>query len=51
MLSPAAQWPFSLEWGLHDLTNNGAQKGKSYRETIDKNYGASDSLEPYDNDD
>lgn len=47
MLSPAAQWPFSLEWGLHDLTTGGAQNGNHYRSVIDENYGSSNDLESF----
>jgi hypothetical protein len=43
MMPESAMWPQDRMWGLHDFSLNGAQGGKSFRESIDKSYGGADN--------
>jgi hypothetical protein len=43
MMPESAMWPQDRMWGLHDFSLNGAQGGKSFRESIDNSYGGADN--------
>jgi hypothetical protein len=40
MMPEQSMWPQGRMWGLHDFCLNGAQKGASFLERIEKSYGA-----------
>ncbi len=46
-MNPAQMWPQALTWGLHDFCLNGAQGGRTFRETIDDGYGGAHSAEEW----
>ena len=47
MMPGSAQWPQSLDWGLHDFTLTGAQGGESFRNAIEFGYGGADNLDDW----
>ena len=47
MMPQADLWPQALTWGLHDFCLNGAQGGKTFRATIDQDYGGAHSAEEW----
>jgi len=44
MMPESVMWPQSDVWGIHDFTLDGAQDGNSYREMLEKSYGAADNV-------
>jgi hypothetical protein len=39
MMPESAIWPQGLDWGLHDFNLTGAQGGRTFRSTIENDYG------------
>ena len=44
MMPESAMWPQGRMWGLHDFSLNGAQRGASFRDRIEKSYGGADNV-------
>jgi Glycosyl hydrolase 2 galactose-binding domain-like/Exo-beta-D-glucosaminidase Ig-fold domain/NedA-like, galactose-binding domain/Glycosyl hydrolases family 2 len=47
MMPATHLWPQGLTWGLHDFCLDGAQRGRSFRTTIEENYGGANSVEKW----
>ncbi len=46
-LKPEHQWPQGDAWGQHDFTQEGAQKGASFNEILDRTFGFPDNVSEY----
>jgi hypothetical protein len=44
MMPEEARWPLGDMWGMHDFSLGGAQRGASFRQMIEKNYGGADNV-------
>jgi len=47
MMPETKIWPQSADWGLHDFTLQGAQRGENFNKTIDEAFGKIDSLKQW----
>jgi len=46
-LRPSAWWPQNNEWGQHDFTQRGAQRGASFDEIVERGFGRADNAEEF----
>ena len=47
MMPEEGRWPQGDVWGMHDFSLGGAQRGESFRQMIDKNYGGAANAEDW----
>ena len=47
MMPEKARWPQGDMWGMHDFSLGGAQRGASFRQMIEKNYGGATNVEDW----
>lgn len=46
-LRPSAWWPQNNEWGQHDFTQRGAQRGASFTEIVERGFGHAADAEQF----
>lgn len=47
MMPEADIWPQSADWGLHDFTLEGAQRGENFNKAIEKSFGKVDDMKKW----